>query len=466
MAEKGNRDFTVTLLSGNGPERSRLAGPLRDLGYDLVEAAKAGECLEMIGLQAPDVLIADVDRIDDDRIDFLKSCKKASPATAVILVSEHMALDEVMHLARTGAFQCLGKPVEKEKILDVVDRALDGARQKREAREVRVISVGYRQSDRFMVGKSTLMQEIVEVIEKVAASKASTVLIQGESGTGKELVARAIHFQGLDSGGQFMEINCATLPENLLESELFGHRKGAFTDAQKDKQGLVELAEGGTLFLDEIGEMPMNLQSKVLRLIETKRFRRIGGVEDIEVNTRVIAATNRDLKTAISEGRFRDDLYFRLMVIPIYVPALRERKEDIPLLASLFIDYFNKELARSVRGVSREALGIMMGYDWPGNVRELRNTIERAILLESIDVILPEHLPRELLEAGGGPILDSSRRDQVPISLKEAERRAIIQALRWAGGNKSKAARVLGITRQTLRQKIKTLGVDNILPTG
>jgi transcriptional regulator with PAS, ATPase and Fis domain len=306
----------------------------------------------------------------------------------------------------------------------------------------------------------------VEVIEKVSASKASTVLIQGESGTGKEVVARAIQFQGLDSGGQFMEINCATLPENLLESELFGHRKGAFTDAQKDKQGLVELAEGGTLFLDEIGEMPMNLQSKVLRLIETKRFRRIGGVEDIEVNTRVIAATNRDLKTAISEGRFRDDLYFRLMVIPIYVPALRERKEDIPLLASLFIDYFNKELARSVRGVSREALGIMMGYDWPGNVRELRNTIERAILLESIDVILPEHLPRELLEAGGGPILDSSRRDQVPISLKEAERRAIIQALRWAGGNKSKAARVLGITRQTLRQKIKTLGVDNILPTG
>jgi transcriptional regulator with PAS, ATPase and Fis domain len=265
-----------------------------------------------------------------------------------------------------------------------------------------------------------------------------------------------------------MEINCSSLPENLLESELFGYEKGAFTDAKKSKQGLVELAEGGTLFLDEIGEMPLSLQSKLLRLIETKRFRRIGGVKDIEVSTRIMAATNRDLRKAKDQGKFRDDLYFRLMVIPIYVPALRERKEDIPILASFFIDYFNQELNRSVRGLSREAQEVTMEYDWPGNVRELRNVIERAILLESKDLILPEHLPSDLQRgrAAHSSILGSSRAEGMPISLKEAERRAIAEALSWAGGNKSKTARALGITRQTLRQKLKAYGMANKYPPG
>jgi two-component system response regulator AtoC len=312
------------------------------------------------------------------------------------------------------------------------------------------------------------MQKIAEVIEKVSASKASTVLIQGESGTGKEVVAKAIHFQGVTRDKPFMEINCSSLPENLLETELFGHEKGAFTDAKKSKQGLVELAEGGTLFLDEIGEMPLGLQTRLLRLIETKRFRRIGGVTDIEVSTRIIAATNRDLRRAKEQGKFRDDLYFRLMVIPIYVPALRERKEDIPILASYLIDYFNQELNRSVRGLSREAREAMMEYDWPGNVRELRNVIERAILLESKDLILLEHLPGDILRgrAVPAPILDSSGVTDMPISLEEAERRAIAGALKWAGGNKSRAARVLGITRQTLRHKMRAYGLANNYPVG
>ena len=322
---------------------------------------------------------------------------------------------------------------------------------------MRQIVVGYREFDRFVVGKSKLMQEIAEVIEKVAESRASTVLIQGESGTGKELVARGIHFQGPSKDKPFMEINCASLPEHLLESELFGHEKGAFTDARAKKKGLVELSEGGTLFLDEIGEMPPGLQSRVLRLIETKRFRSVGGVEDIVVNTRIIAATNRDLRVAMDQKKFRSDLYFRLMVIPIYVPALRERKEDIPILSSYFIDHFNKELTRSVRGLSREARDVMMRYHWPGNVRELRNVIERAILLESTDLILAEHLPGEMLDKtqAGPSEISLIEQARVPISLQEAEKRAIIQALEWAGGNKSSAARVLGITRQTLRQKLK-----------
>jgi two-component system response regulator AtoC len=308
------------------------------------------------------------------------------------------------------------------------------------------------------------MQKIARVIEKVASSKASTVLIQGESGTGKELVAKAIHFQGITRDKPFMEINCSSLPENLLESELFGYEQGAFTDAKKAKKGLVEMAEGGTLFLDEIGEMPVSLQTKLLRLIETKRFRRIGGIKDIEVSTRIIAATNLDLRAAKDQGRFRDDLYFRLMVIPIYVPALRERKDDIPILAIYFVDYFNRELNRSVRGLSREAQELMMGYDWPGNVRELRNVIERAMLLESTDLILAEHLPREMLQGKlpAGVTSGSSPGDRMPISLKEAERRAIAEALIWAGGNKSKAARVLGVSRQTLRQKIKVYHLASI----
>jgi len=229
------------------------------------------------------------------------------------------------------------------------------------------------------------------------------------------------------------------------------------------KRGLVELAEGGTLFLDEVGEMPLGLQSRVLRLIEAKRFRRVGGVDDIVVNTRIIAATNRDLGAAIEHGKFRSDLYFRLMVIPIYVPALRERKNDIPILSSYFIDHFNRELNRSVRGFSREARDMMMHYHWPGNVRELRNVIERAILLESTDLILAEHLPREMLERTGVQAgqISSSDKAPVPISLEEAERRAIIEALEWAGGNKSSAARILGITRHTLRQKIKKYQVAN-----
>jgi two-component system response regulator AtoC len=457
---------TVFRIALTGPDkelRVGIARSLRGLGYEVSENLSLKDALRLLGQTSCDVIIVDIDRLEMNLADLLKTCKRTSKETAIILLGSDLDVETAFEAARLGAYQCVSKPIDIERLLDVVDRALDGARLRREAGSVRQIVVGYRQSDRFMVGKSEIMQKIAEIIEKVSASKASTVLIQGESGTGKELVAKAIHFQGDTKDKPFMEINCSSLPENLLESELFGFEKGSFTDAKKSKQGLVELSEGGTLFLDEIGEMPQSLQTKLLRLIETKRFRRIGGVKDIEVSTRVIAATNRDLRRAKDQGRFRDDLYFRLMVIPIYVPALRERKEDIPVLASYFIDYFNQELNKSVRGMSREAQEVAMDYDWPGNVRELRNVIERAILLESKDLILPEHLPGDLLrgKSGYASILGSSRGEGLPISLKEAERRAIAEALGWAGGNKSKAARALGITRQTLRQKLKAYGLAN-----
>jgi DNA-binding NtrC family response regulator len=462
MADKDDWRFAVALMGHDQAEVSRIAAPMRLIGCDVSETVTPSESLDLLSHVAFDVLVADIDGAGFEYVDFLKSCKRINKDTAVILIGREFDVDTAFEAARLGAFQCVTKPVDPDRMLDIVDRALDGARLKREARSVRQLVVGYRRADRFMVGKSELMLKIAEVIEKVAASKASTVLIQGDSGTGKELVAKAIHFQGDGKDKPFMEINCSSLPENLLESELFGYEKGAFTDAKTTKNGLVELSEGGTLFLDEIGEMPLNLQAKLLRLIETKRFRRIGGVKDIEVTTRVIAATNRDLRAAMEQGKFRDDLYFRLMVIPIYVPALRERKDDIPILASYFIDFFNTELTKSVRGLSRETQEIVMEYDWPGNVRELRNTIERAILLESTDLILPEHLPREILEGRrpGTSTLSSSQPKRMPISLKEAEQRAIVEALAWTEGNKSKAARILGITRQTLRNKLKAFGLE------
>ncbi len=460
MQTKTETDFKVAVL---GEDVSRvISSSVSQLGCNLTVTDHPDQALNLLESDEIDVLITDIDSPGISYPDFLKSCKRTSKDTAVILVGSVVDVETAFEAARLGAYQCISKPIDAEKLGDVIDRALDAARLKREARSVRQIVVGNRESDRFVVGKSRVMQEIAQIIEKVAESKASTVLIQGESGTGKELVAKAIHFQGTGKNKPFMEINCASLPEHLLESELFGHEKGAFTDAKTRKLGLVELAEGGTLFLDEIGELPIGLQSRLLRLIETKRFRRVGGVEDIKVNTRIIAATNRDLRAAMEQGKFRDDLYFRLMVIPIYVPALRERKEDIPILASYFIDYFNKELTRSVRGLSREAREIMMEYDWPGNVRELRNVIERAILLESKDLILPEHLPAEILGKGRvDSSLSSSSEGRVPMTLEEAEKRAILEALAWADGNKTRAAKALGITRQTLRQKIRRYGLAN-----
>ena len=462
MARKRESGFSVVLF-GDAAVAVEVSGAVAALGCDPTSDATPEDALKSLQTGKHDVIIVDTDQPDLHYAEFLKECKKSSRETAVILLTGTVDVEKAFEAARLGAFQCLPKPVDLKRLSDAVDRALDGARLRREAKSVRQIVVGYREFDRFVVGKSKMMQEIAEIIEKVAESRASTVLIQGESGTGKELVARGIHFQGPSKDKPFMEINCASLPEHLLESELFGHEKGAFTDARTMKRGLVELAEGGTLFLDEVGEMPLGLQSRVLRLIEAKRFRRVGGVDDIVVNTRIIAATNRDLGAAIEHGKFRSDLYFRLMVIPIYVPALRERKNDIPILSSYFIDHFNRELNRSVRGFSREARDMMMHYHWPGNVRELRNVIERAILLESTDLILAEHLPREMLERTGVQAgqISSSDKAPVPISLEEAERRAIIEALEWAGGNKSSAARILGITRHTLRQKIKKYQVAN-----
>jgi transcriptional regulator with PAS, ATPase and Fis domain len=302
------------------------------------------------------------------------------------------------------------------------------------------------------------MLEIFDKIQKIGQSKANTILITGESGVGKELVARAIHACSYEDPRPFMEINCASVPETLLESELFGYEKGAFTDAKTRKKGLVELAEGGTMFLDEIGEMGITLQSRLLRVLENKTFRRVGGVKDLHVNTRFVSATNRDLESAIEEKVFRKDLYYRLKVIPLHIPPLRERREDIPQLINFFVDRFNRELGKQVKPVGRDAMEVMVAHDWPGNVRELKNVIERAMLLDAEFEILVDHLPAELRGAGQAEAVSASASvldTFFPITLREMEKIQIEKTLEQTDGNKSKAAVLLGISRQTLREKLK-----------
>ena len=300
------------------------------------------------------------------------------------------------------------------------------------------------------------------MIQKIAQSDASTVLIQGESGTGKELVARAVHAGSSRADKAFMAINCAALPENLLESELLGHEKGAFTDAKAQKKGLLELADGGSVFLDEIGDMPYPMQAKLLRILEDKTFKRVGGVKDIQVDVRIISATNQEIKTLMMENKFRKDLYYRLQVVPIYLPPLRERKEDILPLARHFIETFNLEFRKNVKEISEKAREFLIRYDWPGNVRELKNVIERAMILNSEDILLLEHLPVELVGGmlpAASPAASSINIPTEGMSLEKVEEELVKQALAAAGGNQSKAADMLGVQRDAFRRRMKKFGL-------
>jgi PAS domain S-box-containing protein len=310
---------------------------------------------------------------------------------------------------------------------------------------------------REVIAESSAMREVLSFVRKVAASEANTILLEGENGTGKDLVAKTLHYESVRQAEPFIAINCAAIPETLLESELFGYEKGAFTDARSQKRGLFELADKGTLFLDEIGEIPLTLQAKLLRVLEDQSFRRLGGLKDIYVDVRFIAATNKNLREAVKEGAFRQDLYFRLNVIQIVIPPLRERGEDIPPLASFFIDHYNRKFKRRIEGLTPEAEELLLSHDWPGNVRELRNAIERAMILEESSLITPASLPIAISRSDGGP--DTAPAEfQIPdngMSLVDNERQLLARALEKTGGNQTQAARLLSITRDTLRYKMK-----------
>jgi two-component system, NtrC family, response regulator AtoC len=302
------------------------------------------------------------------------------------------------------------------------------------------------------------MLRVLEFLDKVAETNGATVLLQGENGTGKDLFARALHYRSGRADGPFLDISCTAMPETLFESELFGYEKGAFTDARAAKRGLLELADGGSLFLDEIGDMPLVSQAKLLKVLETKRFKRLGGTEDHLVDLRVIAATNKDLEEAVRNGVFREDLYYRLKVVPILLPPLRERRDDIPLLLESYMAKYNAEFRKSFGRVSNDALQLLMAYSWPGNVRELRNVVERILILENGETILPEHLPPEIISPGESPQPQSLfRLPPSGISLEELERDCVRQALQMANGNQTRAAQLLGISRDALRYRMQKL---------
>jgi PAS domain S-box-containing protein len=320
---------------------------------------------------------------------------------------------------------------------------------------------------REIVADSALMRDLLNFVRRVALSEATTVLIEGENGTGKDLIAKTLHYQSVRQAEPFIAINCAAIPETLLESELFGYEKGAFTDARAQKKGIFELADKGTLFLDEIGEIPMMLQAKLLRVLEEQNFRRLGGLKDINVDLRVVAATNKNLREAVKEGAFRQDLYFRLNVIHIVIPSLRERREDIPPLANFFVQHYNKKFKRQIQGVAAETMRLLVNYDWPGNVRELRNSIERAMILEDSSFITASSLTMTLSQEAESNIAAAASASgetapqfpaRIPdegLSLEENERRLLVGALEKTGGNQTQAARLLRITRDTLRYKMK-----------
>ncbi|MFQ6047037.1 MAG: sigma-54 interaction domain-containing protein, partial [Gemmatimonadales bacterium] len=315
---------------------------------------------------------------------------------------------------------------------------------------------GWQFADVEVVGRSSAMQHVVDMVGKVAASEGTTVLVRGESGVGKEVVARAIHARSARAEFPFLEINCTALPETLLESELFGHERGAFTDARQRKQGLLELGDRGTVLLDEIGDLPAGAQAKLLRFLETRSFKRVGGVRDISVDVRIIASTNRDLDVAVGDGSFRRDLFYRLNVFPIIIPPLRERAEDVEPLALHFLESMTTALRRPARKISREALRMLERYAWPGNVREVRNVVERAVILEEGEEILPEHLPDELrLGTGAVDLAPGFALPPGGIDLEQLEKDLIQQALVQAQGNKTRAASLLGMSRDTLRYRLE-----------
>jgi DNA-binding NtrC family response regulator len=458
---------TILIVDDESTIRWSLGEALRDSGYEVIDAEDAEGGVTVFQQKSPDLVLLDQRLPDGSGLEVLKSIRGVDPNTPVIMMTAYGEVETAVDAMKAGAYDFILKPYSLDKLKVTISNAFEAQRMRSELTYLKSATTG-KNFFRQFIGQSPAMRDIFDKIEKIGASRANTILVTGESGTGKELVARAIHACSYDQPRPFMEINCASVPETLLESELFGHEKGAFTDAKTRKKGLVELAEGGTLFLDEIGEMGITLQSRLLRVLENKTFRRVGGVKDLTVNTRIISATNRELEQAIEEKTFRQDLYYRLKVIPLHIPPVRERKEDIPLLVSYFVERFNRELGKRVKPLSREVVETMMRYDWPGNVRELRNVIERAMLLEADEEILLQHLPPEIRGADEGATSVRSSASVVdsffPMTLREVERIQIEKTLAQTNGNKSKAASILGISRQTLREKLKAFKAADAEP--
>src|SRR5579859_4173446 len=460
--------------------RWSLRQKCEEWGYHVVEAASGDPGLRLAQQESPDLVLLDVRMPDINGIQVLEQIKKAQDAPPVIMITADPQLDDVKSALKLGAYDFIGKPLDFEELHVTIQNALEANHLRSEVQSLRGEvrrHAGYHE----VVAVSPKTMELMSFVQKVAASEATTILIQGESGTGKDLIAKTIHYESTRQDGPFVAINCSAIPETLMEAELFGHEKGAFTDAKALKKGLFETANGGSLFLDEIGELSPLLQAKLLRVLEDQVIRRVGGVRDMQVDVRVIAASNRDLEREVREGRFRQDLYYRLAIISIFLPTLRERKEDILPLIDFFLAHYNRKFRKSVQGISEDTRRLLLNYDWPGNVRELKNALERAMILEEGNLLKPDDLPSTVASGRSGPVLtDKSmgapvesqpapgKRRLPPLSipeggtsLEDVEHALVELALQQSHGNQIKAAKLLNISRDALRYKMKKFGLGH-----
>ena len=447
--------------------RWTLCEALRSWGFTPLEAGTVAEALARFNSELPAAVLLDIDLPDGSGLDVLRQINDQRADMIVIMITGDVQVDNTIAALRGGAYDFIGKPLNLEELRVTIRNGIEARHLRREVEQVRkerAREFNFGQ----IVGESPVMKKMLELAAKVAESEVSSVLLQGESGTGKDLVAKAIHYGSQRADSPFIAINCAALPATLIESELFGYEKGAFTDAKARKEGLFEQAEGGTLLLDEIGELELSLQAKLLRVLEEGSFRRVGGLKDIPLDVRVLAASNRDLKTESEAGRFRLDLYYRLSIIEIDIPPLRDRGDDVLLLSQHYIETIGSRLrqGKKITSLSAGVVTVFREYSWPGNVRELRNVIERSLILEDSDAITTEYLPGGLLGSGRRDGDPSAKSDTQPaqfalpsegISLDEAEMSFVRQAIERSAGNQTRAAELLGISRDQLRYRLKKL---------
>ncbi len=452
----------ILVVDDDEAHRHMLRMMLKSWGYDVQEADDGDTAIKAVQNEAFDAVLTDVRMARMDGINTLRNILEYNPALPVILMTAYSSVETAVEALRLGAYDYLIKPLDFDVLKHSLARALEHCRLSVENRELRR-QLTEASTVPGILGRSKVMEDMQQMIITVAPAEA-TVLITGESGTGKELVARALHNGSLRADKPLITVNCAALAENLLESELFGHERGAFTGADKKREGRFMQAHGGTLFLDEIGEMPLVLQAKLLRALQEGEVQRVGSDKPINVDVRILAATNRDLLNEVKEKNFREDLYFRLNVISIDVPSLRKRKEDIPLLAAYFVEKFSQRNRKNIKGFSSQALEAMLKYSWPGNVRELENVVERAVILCHGDMISEKELPQSVLAVTAANSTTFAHQGELTLtglSLDEVECLAITETLKEVDDNKSEAARRLGITRATLHNKLKKYGIDS-----
>jgi two-component system, NtrC family, response regulator PilR len=454
------RQPRILVVDDERSMRELLAIVLRREGYEVVLAENGRSAVESLAQQPVDLLISDIKMPDMSGVEVLKAAKKIDQDILGIMITAFASTETAVEAMRLGACDYLSKPFDIDLLKMKVREKIENRQLRRENVLLkRTLGLSHQFSN--IIGRSESMLDVFKMIETVARTN-STILLTGESGTGKGLVAQAIHFNSLRRDKPMVSLNCGAMPENLLESELFGHMRGAFTGADQNKKGLLEVAERGTVFLDEIGEMSPVMQVKLLHVLQERRFRRVGGLEELTADIRVIAATNQDLTRAVAEGRFREDLYYRINVIPIVLPPLRDRREDIPLIAEHFLAKFTEQMGKAIAGISREAMELLVGYDWPGNIRELENVLERAVALESTPAVLPDSLPLTIRGESRRAGASAPAVDALPASgfdleahVKQIERGYIAEALKRAGGVQVKAAELLGMSFRSFRYYVK-----------